>query len=119
MRAASYFSFNLAQVPSSVSIVNAVMHFPVIVGKQKNVSVFRVKTGWDRKRIPYKRPMLYRKPIKKLIAQRGKKKSIRSVVAWDCTLLTKRWHNGQLRNHGVYISKKLWRYPSLILTLAD
>lgn len=119
LSAASYVSFNLAQVPSSMSIVNAVMHFPVIAGKQKNVSVFRVKTGWDRKRIPYKRPTLYRKPIKRLIAQRGKKKTIRSVIAWECTLLTKNWHNDQLQNHGVYISKKLWKHPSLILTLAD
>jgi hypothetical protein len=118
-RSASFFSFNLAQIPSSMSIVNAVIHLPVTAGKRKKVAVFRIKTGWSRKRIPNKRPILSSKPIKRLIAPRGKKKVVRSIVAWECTLLTRRWRNDQLRNHGVYISKKLWGRPSLILTLAD
>lgn len=114
---ASYFSFNLAEIPSSLTIINAVLHVPITL-KNGKASIFRIKKAWDRTSIRKKRPALYRKPIKRLHVK-GKRGIGSYLWLWDCTDLARYWRSEQLINHGVYTAQRLRKTPQLVVTAEE
>lgn len=113
--ARSYFSFNLAEIPPDYKIVHAQLQLPVVTGKSP-VRVYRIREGWDRAGIiKRQRPKRMPKPMFHS-GTKVRRKAVRRMLEWDCTTLVQMWAEDHLANHGLVVSKYVWRQPKLVVT---
>lgn len=108
----SYFSFNLAEIPSDIEINKAVLKLPITRGTTPT-KIHRIAQGWSKKSIRKRKPKRKPKPI--TVLPKARKRKIKPTLEWECTDLAKLWQNDQLGNHGLVVHKRIWKTPHLVI----